>query len=57
MRRDGWPRCPWWAEALTAVMWHGLNLTAPLRGRLERAVERWDRRVCAAAYNPDDEEA
>ena len=56
MRRDGWPRCPWWAEALGGLLWHGLNVTAPLRHAADWALERWDKRVCAAAYNPDDEE-
>ena len=48
-RDDGWPRCPWWAEALTTVVWMALNAW-------DTALEAWDRHINAAAFNPDEEE-
>ena len=55
MRRDGWPRSPFFAEALVFLMWHGANLTYPVRDRIDRAVERWDKKLNAAAFNEGDE--
>lgn len=56
MRRDGWPKSPLLAEALVAVMWHGRNLQWVIGDRIGRAVEWWDRRVNAAAFNEGDDD-